>query len=229
MTINPLTPNLESSNIPSCSSSTQCSLCSVPADHYPWLAAIITVVAGLLLLGIELGAAVVFALHSLGFLTVLVAVAMIASVILFVTALYQMVVGSRRLAAVIEGVEVKKRNVQLEAEIASLRSQLEESQKTIEEQKLLIDDGDAALKVADNIITSQERVIRFTSEELESAQEEISHKKENENLREELALLDQELKLQDVRHIRESSGLRKILTNMQKYGTLEEQDEENRH
>ncbi|WP_348663074.1 hypothetical protein [Chlamydia vaughanii] len=102
-----------------------------------WVAAAITLLAGVLLIVLEVGCLVAFALPTSTFLTVLVSLAIAASVFLLCMAFYQLVTKFIRFAT--DDAKFETEKTQLTIELENLRNQLEEAQSHAVDSKSAVD------------------------------------------------------------------------------------------
>ncbi|WP_348663065.1 hypothetical protein [Chlamydia vaughanii] len=100
---------------------------------YSWVAAAITLLAGVLLIALEVGCLVAFALPSSTLLVALVSLVIVASVFLFGMALYQLV--TKFIKFVSDDAKFETERIQLASEIKALQTQLNEERSRVVDSK----------------------------------------------------------------------------------------------
>ncbi|WP_348663076.1 hypothetical protein [Chlamydia vaughanii] len=134
--------------------------------QFSWVVAAITLLAGVFLLSLEVGALVFFALPTSAFLSVLTCVAICATLVLLGIAMYQFVAKSLKTA--IKDTRFLEEKAQLIKEIVLLRSQIKEKQveskanaEEVETLKLAQSQKDQEIAKAEKALSEQNA--RFAS------------------------------------------------------------------
>lgn len=197
----------------------RCFFCGIPAESYPWISVILTILTGVLLLCFELGVLVFFALPASMLLTIFIAVIMAVSVFLIGIALYQIISRSFKRVNELESFEAKK--TALETEIASVKAQLEEVlssaglerlQEEIKAKEEEILERERELSSLLKRLELQEYRFSFLKEQLYRAKQEAGWVSQNIELAEEIERKKQLLEAREKAHFEEMSALELLIS-----------------
>ncbi|WP_415926561.1 hypothetical protein [Chlamydia vaughanii] len=113
------------------------SFCGIPSRHFSWVAAVIILLTSILLLSLEVGILVFFAIPTSLLFSVLIGVAIGATLILIGATLYHL--AKKILKVTAEDAQFLEEKTQLIKQISLLQSQIEEEQLEIKKKEQAIE------------------------------------------------------------------------------------------